>query len=175
MICDAFSLIEYIAGIDPGQKGCLCLRNILTHAIHFFDMPLMEVLVNKRKRERIDYWALKKIFEDLPKGTHIFAEDLWGFGPTIDAGGAGQWNYAQDYGALRASLVWSERPFTLVTPQVWQKATGSVGGKQGSILRALQSHPGVDLIPPGCRTYSDGRAESLLMTDYGLMKLKGEI
>ncbi len=69
-----------------------------------------------------------------------------------------------------------EIPFQLVPPRTWQKImhTGEEGDlralemKQRSINAALRLFPGVDLRrTPRCSTAHDGKAEALLLAEYG--------
>ncbi len=54
------------------------------------------------------------------------------------------------------------------------KNLASQVAKAASIRKAQQLFPGVNLVPPGCRTPSDGIAEALLIMEYGKREKRGE-
>lgn len=170
----ANSVMSYYVGIDPGLEGGITLLydHASTVELDIYDMPIMPTQLKKRTQMRIDGLA----FWDLLQSWHahdpvVCLEHLWGFGAAVNVGGEkGQFTFADDYGLLRGLLIASGFTILMAPPQTWQAGVGKekCSDKTGSIKRAIELYPKHSqlLIKPGARTYSDGRAESLLIAHY---------
>lgn len=164
----------WYGGIDPGLEGAIAFiydnRGIAD--IEIYDIPITTMELSKRKQMRVDgneIWGLLKSWK--ARRPVIGLEHLWGMGAGINIGGErGQFTFADDYGLIRGLLIASGLKFLMVPPQTWQAFTGKPKGsdKSGSIKRAIELYPKHSqlLIRPGARTYSDGRADALLIAHY---------
>jgi hypothetical protein len=161
-------------GIDPGLEGAITLLQYHNNNIELeiYDMPITSTNLKKRTQMRVDglaFWHFLQAWRQY--NPIVCLEHLWGFGAAINVGGEkGQFTFADDYGLLRGLLIASELKVLMAPPQTWQAAVGKekCSDKTGSIKRAIELYPQHSqmLIKPGARTYSDGRAESLLIAHY---------
>ena len=169
--------MRMIVGIDPGAKGGICfLHNNETTEVQLMAMPVVEVVENKKKKQKLDIARVQHLLNIL-KGTdaHIFMEKLWASNPqkgtARSSGITSTWSQAMMYGELHALLVVSGVPFTLVPAVTWKnkilKGFGDMSFKGCSIARCKQLFPGINLVRPGCRTDHDGMAEAALIAYYG--------
>jgi crossover junction endodeoxyribonuclease RuvC len=75
-------------------------------------------------------------------------------------------SFGRSLGAIEGVIAARSIKTTLVTPQVWQKAMGVSGGKDGARARAMEVFPwNVDLFK---RVKDDGRADAALIACWGL-------
>lgn len=142
-----------IIGIDPGQSGAVAIIG-KTASVYDYTTPadLAQVLV---RHVRIDPWnihACHAYIEKVGAMPKNGAVSMFKFGRNV-----GEW-----YGMLAALGI----PFTEVTPQAWKKHHGLIRkDKNASITRACQLFP--QLADQMTRAKDDGRAEALLIADYG--------
>ena len=94
---------------------------------------------------------------------HAYVERV---GAMTGQGVSSVFSFGRSAGVLEGVLAASGVPYTLVTPQTWQKAVGLRGGKDGSRERAMQQFP--DQASLFARKKDDGRADATLIAIYGM-------
>ena len=93
-----------IIGIDPGQKGAICI--LIDGAATFYPMP-----------KTPDYLA--EIIKAHCKGQyHVFVEKAQAMPKN---GAVGMFNYGRGFGEILGILAYHKAPFTLVHPRTWCK------------------------------------------------------
>lgn len=153
-----------VLGIDPGASGALAFFDTIAGTLDIVDMPVVTVERNgKTKREisapmlagivrprKVDCAALERVFSRPGQGV----SSVFAFGVAS--------------GIVTGVLAGLEIPVDLVTPQAWQKATGTRNGKDGARQRAA------DLFPAYAATFArkkdDGRADAALIAYWRFMK-----
>jgi crossover junction endodeoxyribonuclease RuvC len=139
-----------ICGIDPGEKGAIALLYPDYAEVH--DMPMIGKEVNGTE--------IADIFSEF-KPRHIWLEQVNSFG----MGRTSAFNFGQQMGVLKGVFQALLIPYTLVTPQKWQKHFGKSKDKDQSRLLATRLYP--QLADKFKQKKDDGRAEALLIAKYG--------
>lgn len=163
-------------GIDPGLSGAIGI--ILDHGeARVKDMPILKIEKKKKtkkgniafKRE-IDKAGLVAILKPfVGYKVHIFLEKV---GVMPGEGAVGAFSFGKGVGILEGVIAALELPVTMIHPATWKKVmmSGSSGrDKNAARLRCQELFPMVD-----CSLVKhDGRAESVLLAEYGRRILSG--
>lgn len=145
-----------IGAVDPGAKGAVCIMTSQRTEVHMlkdFNMKLLRAC------------------------SHVFVEKAQAM---PKQGVSSMFNYGVGFGEIIGWLKSMEVPYTLVTPSQWTKAmhmgvSAKLEGKARSIEAAQRLFPGVSLLPTErCTKASDGKAEALLICEFGRRLLAGE-
>lgn len=165
---------KYVAGVDPGNTGAICLYNPDHHIEHIekgrgevmvmFDMPLLEITRNGKKRNQIDLYALARFIDEWsPYISKAYIENPQGM-PGMASNAT--YRLGLNCGIVQMAIASSFIPMELIAPATWKKSMGLGKDKDGSRLKASQ-------IEPGCasqwaRAKDDGRAEAFLLAYWGI-------
>lgn len=150
-----------ILGIDPGLSGALALHNTSDQTVEVFDMPVLELVRNGKKKGEVSAQALANLLA----GRGIKAAFLERVNAMPGQGVTSVFSFGRSTGIVEGILAAYDIPTTLVTPQAWQKAVGQRAGKDGSRERAMQLFPAqADLFQ---RKKDDGRSDAALIAYYG--------
>jgi crossover junction endodeoxyribonuclease RuvC len=150
-----------ILGIDPGLSGALALYNTSDQTVEVFDMPVLELVRNGKKKGEVSAQALANLLA----GRGIKAAFLERVNAMPGQGVTSVFSFGRSTGIVEGILAAYDIPTTLVTPQAWQKAVGQRAGKDGSRERAMQLFPAqADLFQ---RKKDDGRSDAALIAYYG--------
>jgi crossover junction endodeoxyribonuclease RuvC len=150
-----------ILGIDPGLSGALALYNTSDQTVEVFDMPVLELVRNGKKKGEVSAQALANLLA----GRGIKAAFLERVNAMPGQGVTSVFSFGRSTGIVEGILAAYDIPTTLVTPQAWQKAVGQRAGKDGSRERAMQLFPAqADLFQ---RKKDDGRSDAALIAHYG--------
>lgn len=155
--------MSYVAGIDVGFSGAICILSPKGVIEELADMPVLTV-GSKRELDEVGVRQILTRFEPI----HAFIEKAQVMpGQGISSSG----RYMASYGMLRGICVGLHVPYTLVTPQSWKKAVmeGQPKGKDASRFRANQLYPDACL----SKKRDHGKAEALLIGHFGLDKMRG--
>ena len=159
-------------GIDPGLSGGIALIGE-NGVIWVEDMPTITVKKGKKNQNFIDLISLRTLIAGVqsigipPMPVHAFIEKV---SAMPGQGVCSMFKFGRGFGNIEAMIAAFEIPYTMVHPKTWQKEMlrdipGD--GKGRSVLAAQRLFPHVKLIPVNCRTPKDGRAEALLIAEYG--------
>ena len=150
-----------ILGIDPGLSGALALYNTSEQTVEVFDMPVLELVRNGKKKGEVSAQALANLLA----GRGVKAAYLERVNAMPGQGVTSVFSFGRSTGIVEGILAAYDIPTTLVTPQAWQKAVGQRAGKDGSRERAMQLFPAqADLFQ---RKKDDGRSDAALIAYYG--------
>lgn len=157
---------NYIAGIDPGSHGAICLYNKDLPPI-IFDMPTLEIKRNGKKRTQIDLYALAK-FIDLHSKDIIkaYIENPQGM-PGMASNST--YRLGLNVGIAQMAIASAFIPMQLLAPHAWKKDVGVTKDKDSCRLKASQISPLNS--HHWARAKDDGRAESFLIAWYGTNKI----
>jgi len=144
-------------GIDPGKKGGIAILDV--GFIYVRSMPVAGREIDGREIADM----LTGLLLDRPA---VFIEKVHSM---PKQGVASTFTFGEGYGVLKGVCAALGYPVALVPPQVWKREilSGTKREKADAIDWARRTFPGVDLVPAGCRTPSDGMAEALCLAEYG--------
>ena len=150
-----------ILGIDPGLSGALALYDTSEQTVEVFDMPVLDLVRNGKKKREVSAQALANLLA----ATTIKAAFVERVNAMLGQGVTSVFSFGRSTGIVEGILAAYDIPTTLVTPQAWQKAVGQRAGKDGSRERAMQLFPAqVGLFQ---RKKDDGRSDAALIAYYG--------
>jgi phage tail protein X len=88
-------------------------------------------------------------------------------------GVASTFKFGCGYGSLLGIAAALRVPVELVTPQRWKARVlhGTAKDKASAIAFCRRAYPGVNLVPPRCRTPHDGIADAVCLLEYGRREL----
>lgn len=156
-----------ILGVDPGASGALVVLNTANDKLTVYDMPTVEIKRGTRMVKQVSPQMIVDIL--LPHQiSYVFCERV---GAMPGQGVSSMFAFGRAAGVVEGVMAGLALPFTLITPQEWQKAMRVVGGKDGSRQRAAQLWPAQ--AGEFARKKDDGRADAALIAAYGAM-LKGK-
>jgi crossover junction endodeoxyribonuclease RuvC len=152
-------------GIDPGINGAIAAINpVSMEVLGLVDTPTI-------KKKLYDIGAMAEIIRGMSLlGSEIAtleqAQAMPGQGVTST------FSTGRSFGLWEGILGALDVPFRTVRPAIWTRRVleGVCGqGKERSILFAMRMFPGAELIPSGCRSPRDGRADALCLAYYGAL------
>lgn len=156
---------RYSCGIDPGLLGAIALIDAGGACKRLVDTP--------RIGFRLDFNALFDAIAICPAATHFWIElqhAMPGNRPTST------FSIGETYGAIRGILAALRLPYSEIRASIWQRAllAGVPGAdtKARSVRAAAAMFPGEALLTPRGRVL-DGRADALLIAEYGRRKGQG--
>ena len=150
-----------IIGIDVGLNGAIAMMQGET-LTGIFDMPTVTLDRNGKSKRQISIPELIAIIDEF-KPDEAFIEKVFAM---AGQGVTSVFSFGRSLGAIEGVIAARSIKATLITPQVWQKAMGVSGGKDGARARAMEVFPwNVDLFK---RVKDDGRADAALIAAWGL-------
>ena len=163
-----------ILGIDPGLSGALAL---LTPAgLEVWDMPVLQVMRNDKKRNTVDAVALGRLIDSISARVDTAVVELVGGMTGQSASAAFEFgrNVGIIYGALAANFIPTEQ----VHPVKWKRAVGIKAAPKGEKPAKDESRAAATRLMPA---YSglwtlvkhDGRAEAALIAHWGNTQARG--
>jgi crossover junction endodeoxyribonuclease RuvC len=152
-------------GIDPGQKGGLCLIDEKKKPLKYSVMP-------NTVKGIVDWFVdvYEEYCEQKSLQVTIISEKAQ---PMPKQGVTSAFTYGQHYGIFETLAAAMCLPFIEVRPAAWKKSLGLNSEKTNSIKLCKQLFPSANLIPtPKSRKDHDGIAEALLIAEWGRMNNK---
>lgn len=150
-----------IIGIDPGASGAICFLDIERGEIDVIDMPTTTVERNGKAKREISPAMLHAILASR-KATACYIERV---GAMPGQGSSSMFQFGRSVGMVEGVVAALEIPTFYVSPQVWQKAAGVRGGKDGARQRAAELFPRAATF--FARVKDNGRADAALIAWYG--------
>jgi crossover junction endodeoxyribonuclease RuvC len=154
-----------VAGIDPGQKGAICVVDSLTERIVWIgDMPTVTVTIGGKQRSRTDIPGLDTVFITLAMLSveMVVLENVGaGFGQNGRVLG-------ENVGLIKMAAHVARIRVEMRTPLAWKRALRCPADKKEACQRAeaLFVHDVPKLRGPGGGR-SDGRAEAAMLALFG--------
>lgn len=159
--------MAYVIGVDPGASGALAVYDTDTRKIAtIIDMPSLTVVINKKKRTKIDTVTLYNWFEaQKMMDAQLVMMEAVGGRPQQTASGGFVLGYG--CGLLYMACIALKLPIETITPQVWKKTIGVPGktktveqtNAKGKTIKVRVSDPDADgmIILRACELLPDAR------------------
>ena len=150
-----------IIGIDVGLNGAIAMMRgeTLTGVV---DMPTVTLDRNGKAKRQISIPELIAILDEF-KPEEAYIEKVFAM---AGQGVTSVFSFGRSLGAIEGVIAARLIKTTLVTPQVWQKAMGVTGGKDGARARAMEVFPWQASLFKLKK--HDGRADAALIAAWGL-------
>jgi crossover junction endodeoxyribonuclease RuvC len=151
-------------GIDPGITGAIAIYDGSVLTIH--DMPVVTVVKNRKTKNRVEASMVANVLR-----SWVSVPGICAYIELVNAmpkqGVSSVFGFGKGAGVLEGVLAGLQIPFTLVTPQAWQKHQGlpPKAGKGASRARAAALFP--KQVGFFSRVKDDGRADAALIARYG--------
>jgi hypothetical protein len=162
-----------IVGVDLGLKGAIAFTGGMGPGV--IDMPTIKVQSGRKLKQRYGRGEIIQTMRVLHPNDRVFIEKAL----IIPKGFMVQTNVlmARCEEIIIMACLQLGVPYALVEPKEWQKSFG-ISGKKGdtgdqSIEIAKKLYPDIKFETPKGRKL-DGRADALLIAEYGRMLLKRE-
>lgn len=157
-----------VLGIDPGASGALAILSGREPVV--FDCPTVQIKVGSKYRTRCDPNGMARLLDAVLglRNAHAFIEKVHA---NPKQGVSSMFTFGEAFGLWRGILAALRIPHTMVTPQAWKKGMmrGMTTEKDSSRARAMELWP--DMYEQLKRKKDDGRAEALLIAEYGRREL----
>ena len=168
------ALTRRIIGIDPGLSGAVAVIDVVENgharvrpSYRVWDTPTVEVLKGKKKRREYDIPTMHQLLMSAllePNPSDQMCAVIEQCSPRPGEGVVSSFRLAAGFWIWWTLLTVSQVPRWQVHPAVWKRKQGLIGGdKNLSRMVAQQRFPLADL----ARVKDHGRAEALLIADYG--------
>ena len=157
-------------GIDPGLSGAIAVITDYAQAIH--DAPTLEIKSGKKIRHRYNVAEIVRILKQVRDESHlklipveVWLEDVHAM---PGQGVTSMFSMGRGLGMYEGIVQALEMPLNFISPITWKKKMMDGQGKEKSaaVYRAQQLFPNAQLTTARGRLL-DGRAESLLIAEYG--------
>ena len=152
----------FYLGIDPGNSGALAILDEKGDIVDIFDMPTLEVVSGKSKKQRVNPQGIVAelaLFRD--QGVRGIIEQV---NAMPGQGVTSMFSFGRALGVLEGVLAGLLIPYEHVTPTVWKKVMKLNTSKDASRELAMRTWPHkAELFK---LKKHDGRAESALLALY---------
>lgn len=148
--------MRHFIGIDVGKFGAIAIIDRRGVVIDLFDMPTAGGELDKFELINI----LKYCTENCEP---FFLVEKCQYTPQIK--GKGAYTFGKAVMAIEMSMIWLGHKHEYVRPQKWKKEFGLIKKvKQASVIKARELFPSS---ASDLKKSKDGRAEALLIAEYG--------
>lgn len=156
-----------IVGCDPGLSGAIAILD-QDAIVLLADLPVHRVSVAGRKglRAELDLHGLHGLLVEHGPFTHAYVEKV---GPMPKQGVTSMFRFGTAFGAIQGILSAMAIPFSLVTPQSWQRWHGCGPSGDTARQRATRLYP--QATPLLLRKSDANKADALLIGAFGLHRL----
>lgn len=165
---------KIVVGIDPGKTGAVAVWLADHWEVH--DCPTLRLETRNTKtksgksvKDMPDPAGMARLLEQYNYAeAQVFIEKV---NAGSQQGVTAMFNFGMGYGMWLGILATLQMPYTFVMPQVWKKimVPGVGKDKDASRLRVKQLFP--ELSELVARVKDDGRADALLIAEYGRRQL----
>ena len=139
-------------GIDPGIGGALAILNPEINEVRFFDTPTLEVIVNKKRKNVLDAYAMVRILRDINFKAAVAHMEVQVAIEKVQAmpgggertmGATSAFSFGMGFGLWLGILAALEIPHQQVHPATWKARVMSGMGKEKDASRqiAMQHYP----------------------------------
>jgi len=158
--------MKYFIGVDPGNKGAICLLDPQDDTITFIDTPNLKKLSQ----------SVKAIFKGLPPSNWIKKLAIEDVHSVHNSSAKSNFQFGRCLGAIESIVAYWYQDYIYLAPKKWQQLcgiafvypTGATSAQKSKIrkettaVRALELYPHVNLFGPKGGLL-DGRADALMI------------
>jgi crossover junction endodeoxyribonuclease RuvC len=155
-----------VAGIDPGLSGAIAIVDA-DGFVGVDDLPAHEVKNGRKVSRSLDLAALRELLVRQPPINHVFLERV---AARPGQGVASMFNFGCTFGEIRGTVAALQLPYSLITPQAWQKVARCGPSPDGARKRAGELYP--TAAQQLTRKRDGGRADAVLLAWVGLQMLR---
>lgn len=155
-----------VCGIDPGLSGAVAFLDG-SRFFGVYDMPVLSITRGGKRKREIDARALVRLFELHDGLDAIFMEQVGGMDGDSPFSA---FQFGRATGIAEAVAKSTEARFETVMPHKWKRDM-SLTGKAKDDSRALAQNIFPKAADRLARVKDDGRAEALLLAEWGRRKL----
>lgn len=160
-------MIDYYIGVDPGLDGAFAVLDKNGELIQVYDMPTVEVIVNKKAKRKV---APAAIADELKIYTEGYcAAVVENVSARPGQGVTSMFGFGRSFGVVEGVLAGMGIPYETVPPATWVRRMRVAPGKGGSRQRAMEVWPG--FAGEFKRVKDDGRADAALIALYAFKEL----
>jgi crossover junction endodeoxyribonuclease RuvC len=148
-------------GADPGTTGAIA---IVSEAgfLATDDLPVHVIKTGRKTRRMLDLGALRTLLTR-QRIDHVVIEQV---GTRPGEGRVSAFNFGYTAGAIVGLVAGLQLPYSLVTPQLWQRAAGCGPSPDAARQTAGRLYPAA--VPYLTRKRDAGRADAILIARYGI-------
>lgn len=161
-----------ILAVDPGITGAFAVYQSENRSIHVYDIPVQNVIINRKRRKVLDYEAMAQHFRHLviyEYEAFLVTEKIRPF-PKDTPMTAGK--LCEIYGAIKGMAYMQDLKVIDVEPIVWKRFFNLTGqNKEASVHAAQKFFPDIDLT----LKKHHNRAEALLLMRYAMEGLQLQV
>jgi crossover junction endodeoxyribonuclease RuvC len=154
-----------VAGIDPGLTGALAIMDEY-RVVFVDDLPVHQIHAGKRTRAELDLGGMRELLTSLTYD-HVFIEQV---AARPGQGVTSMFRFGLTAGQIIGLVAGLRVPYSLVSPQRWQRMAGCGPAPDEARRRAGQLYP--DAVHYLTRKRDAGRADAILIARSGLMTLR---
>jgi crossover junction endodeoxyribonuclease RuvC len=154
-----------VLGIDPGITGALAVVDE-EQVLFVDDLPLHHLKHGKAVKAELDLGGLRELLTGYDYDT-VFIEQV---AARPGQGVTSMFRFGLVIGQIIGLVVGLGRPYSLVSPQRWQRKVGCGPTPDEARRRAGQLYP--DVVQYLTRKRDAGRADAILIARSGLMTLR---
>lgn len=152
-------------GIDPGLSGAIVALDDRGSILFLSSMPVVFLKKKRSMDPQRLVLLLVKVRAISPSSVHVFCEKVHAM---PKQGGVSMFNFGMGYGMLQGIVAALKMPFSLITPQAWQKSILAGHAKGSEYLVAAGLWPNQSFLEtPRCRTPHSGLVDAALIAEYG--------
>ena len=158
--------MKFYIGVDPGNKGALCLLGLTGKTIRFVDTPDLKNLVP----------SVRAVFRGLPPVDWIIALAIEDVHSVHNSSAKSNFQFGRNLGAIESIIAYWYMDYTYITPKKWQEICeitftypkGATSAQKSKIrkattaARALELYPDAPLYGPRGGLL-DGRSDALMI------------
>jgi hypothetical protein len=161
-------------GIDPGLDGGIAVIRIGANGVftEIYDTPVYEVKSAKKTRREMNLVGIVNLFVgviglSVPASPNLVFVVLEKVHSMPEQGVSSSFNFGRGFGQWEGILAAMEIPYMLVDPRRWKAEMMPDMGKDKDAARMIAGRLFPQAVSKLSRKKDDGRAEALLLAEYG--------
>lgn len=171
----------FIAGIDPGQTGAVCLRDTNSNSIKLMPLPFVDGELDMIELNEIFFSFIGKSKSYYAKHFHnglikFYLEKAQAMPKN---GVVSMFKYGRNFGRIEGVISGLNLPYRLIHPKTWTKVMhegcdSKMDAKNKSLTAAKRLFPGINFKrTERCKKDDEGFIDALLISEYAFRKERG--
>lgn len=159
-----------VAGIDTDVRGAVAILDTTTNKVLLHPLPNRPVMINKKKRTRLDLDKIKSTFPTLLENVHYVFLEKQNARP--GQGVTSSFTFGQTYGTIIGAVMLSTShtcKVNFVTAAKWKGSMGGTSDKKQTVALATSLAPEISYAWKLSKNTSS--AEAFLIALYGAISV----